>query len=407
MVFPESLNSILGLYLNKLNKAIVRSTLILILIHDSSLLGPNTFTGHNYTPNLRKVTNPMAKTILVTGSSGLVGRSCTERFLNEGYVVYGIDNNGRALYFGIAASTRKLNESHLSNQKMLTELDIDITNRRSVWELVQRIKPYAIIHTAAQPSHDKAAQIPFLDFETNAVGTLNLIESLRMVNIDGIFVHLSTNKVYGDSPNLLPLVELETRFDFADEHSIKGINESQSIDSSMHSLFGVSKLSADILVQEYGRYFGMRTCVLRGGCLTGSNHKGVPLHGFLSWLVKCNLTGLDYSILGHKGKQVRDNLHADDVADFALHFVEKPNVASIYNLGGGFANSVSILEAVKLVEEASGIRMRTNYNNLARKGDHIVYYSDLTKIQSDYPSWKVTWGLDSILEDLVKHQNDN
>jgi len=349
----------------------------------------------------------MAKTILVTGSNGLVGRSCTKRFLDEGYVVYGIDNNARALYFGMEASTRKSVTSSFSKKKLLTELDIDITNRRAVQELIQRIKPHAIIHTAAQPSHDKAAEIPFLDFETNAVGTLNLIESLRMFNIDGIFVHLSTNKVYGDSPNLLPLVELETRFDFADSRSSKGINESQSIDSSMHSLFGVSKLSADILVQEYGRYFGMKTCVLRGGCLTGSNHKGVQLHGFLSWLVKCNLTGIEYSILGHKGKQVRDNLHADDVADFALHFVEKPNVASIYNLGGGFANSISILEAVKLVEEASGIRMKTNYSTFARKGDHVVYYSDLTKIQSDYPSWKVTWGLGSILEDLVKHQNDD
>ena len=346
----------------------------------------------------------MAKTVLVTGSNGLVGRSCTERFLNEGYAVYGIDNNARALYFGIEASTRKSGVGSFSKQKMLTEIDLDITNRHSVQELIQSIKPYAIIHTAAQPSHDKAAEIPFLDFETNAVGTLNLIESLRISNVDGIFVHLSTNKVYGDSPNLLPLVELETRFDFADEHFFKGINESQSIDSSMHSLFGVSKLSADILVQEYGRYFGMKTCVLRGGCLTGSNHKGVPLHGFLSWLVKCNLSSLDYKIIGHEGKQVRDNLHADDVAEFVLHFIMEPKVAAIYNLGGGFANSVSILEAINLVENASGIRMRSNYHPIARKGDHIVYYSDLTKIQMDYPSWKVNWNLNSIVDDLIKYQ---
>lgn len=345
----------------------------------------------------------MARKILVTGSNGLVGRSCTERFLNEGYDVYGIDNNARALYFGDGASTRITTPNSFSRSKMLTDLDIDITNRNAVQELIQRIKPYAIVHTAAQPSHDKAADIPFLDFETNAVGTLNLIESLRVSNGDGIFVHLSTNKVYGDSPNSLPIVELETRFDFADEHSTVGINESQSIDASMHSLFGVSKLSADILVQEYGRYFGMKTCVLRGGCLTGSNHKGVELHGFLSWLVKCNLSNVDYTIFGYKGKQVRDNLHADDVADFVFNFIENPKVAAIYNLGGGFDNSVSVLEAINLVEEVSGIKMNTIYNSQARKGDHIVYYTDLRRIQSDYPSWKVNWNLSDIVENLVKN----
>jgi CDP-paratose 2-epimerase len=347
----------------------------------------------------------MVRTILVTGSNGLVGRSCAERFLNEGYEVYGIDNNARALYFGSEASTRDGNSAARYKPGGLMEIDLDITNRTAIQELILRIKPHAIIHTAAQPSHDKAAEIPFLDFETNAVGTLNLIESLRQANIDGIFVHLSTNKVYGDSPNLLPVVELETRFDYADGHFKKGIDESQSIDASMHSLFGVSKLSGDILVQEYGRYFGMKTCVLRGGCLTGSNHQGVELHGFLSWLVKCNLLGFEYSIFGHKGKQVRDNLHAEDVATFVLDFVENPKVAAIYNLGGGFSNSVSILEAITLVEEASGIRMKVNYKSQARKGDHLVYYSDLSRIQSDYPSWKVNWKLNHIIDDLVRHQH--
>jgi len=348
----------------------------------------------------------MAKTILVTGSSGLVGRSCSERFLKEGYEVYGIDNNARALYFGNEASTRKGQAASLSQPGELKEFDIDITNRTAIQELIHKIRPHAIIHTAAQPSHDKAAEIPFLDFETNAVGTLNLIESLRQTNLDGIFVHLSTNKVYGDSPNLLPLVELETRFDYSDEHFQIGINESQSIDASMHSLFGVSKLSGDVLVQEYGRYFGMNTCVLRGGCLTGSNHQGVELHGFLSWLVKCNVSGFEYSIFGHKGKQVRDNLHADDVAAFTLNFVQNPKIAAIYNLGGGFSNSVSIVEAIGLAEEASGITMKVNYKSQARKGDHIVYYSDLARIQSDYPSWKINWDLNNIIEDLVRHQHD-
>lgn len=348
----------------------------------------------------------MSRTILVTGSSGLVGRSCSELFLREGYDVYGIDNNARALYFGSEASTRKSDAKSRAQPGELKELDLNITNRTAIQELIHRIRPHAIIHTAAQPSHDKAAEIPFLDFETNAVGTLNLIESLRQTNIDGIFVHLSTNKVYGDSPNLLPLVELETRFDYADSHFKVGINESQTIDATMHSLFGVSKLSGDILVQEYGRYFGMNTCVLRGGCLTGSNQQGVELHGFLSWLVKCNVSSFDYSIFGYQGKQVRDNLHADDVAAFALNFVENPKIAAIYNLGGGFANSISIVEAIKLVEEASGISMKVNYKPQARKGDHIVYYSDLARIQSDYPFWKVNWNLNDIIEDLVRHKHD-
>jgi CDP-paratose 2-epimerase len=347
----------------------------------------------------------MTKTILVTGSSGLVGRSCTELFLREGYDVYGIDNDARSLYFGKEASTRESISTSRSQLWGLKELDVDITNRVAIQELVNKIKPDAIIHTAAQPSHDKAAEIPFLDFETNAVGTLNLLESLRQSNLGGTFVHLSTNKVYGDSPNNLPLVELETRFEYADEHFEIGINESQSIDSSMHSLFGVSKLSADILVQEYGRYFDMNTCVLRGGCLTGSNHQGVELHGFLSWLVKCNISGFEYSIFGHEGKQVRDNLHADDVATFALNFVQNPKIAAVYNLGGGYSNSVSIVEAIGLVEEASGISLNVSYKPQARKGDHIVYYSDLTRIQSEYPAWKVNWSLKNIIEDLVRHQH--
>jgi CDP-paratose 2-epimerase len=249
------------------------------------------------------------KTILVTGSSGLVGRSCTELFLSLGYMVYGIDNNARALYFGSEASTKKHFSEAIASSENFKEFDLDITNRLAIQDIVREIKPDVIVHTAAQPSHDKAAEIPFLDFETNAVGTLNLLESFRNSNRDGTFVHLSTNKVYGDSPNFLPLVELETRFEFADQHFANGINEKHSIDASMHSLFGASKLSGDVLVQEYGRYFGMNTCVLRGGCLTGSNHQGVELHGFLSWLVKCNVTDSEYSILGHKGKQVRDNLH--------------------------------------------------------------------------------------------------
>jgi len=344
----------------------------------------------------------MVRSVLITGSSGLVGRSCVERFHRAGFSVYGVDNNAREFFFGKDASTRRENATTSSNGNLLTEFDLDITNRLAMFDLIGRIKPFAVIHTAAQPSHDKAADIPFLDFETNAVGTLNLIESLRTHNADGIFVHLSTNKVYGDSPNFLPKVELGKRFDFADEHFGLGINEAQPVDGSMHSLFGVSKLSADILVQEYGRYFDMKTCVLRAGCLTGSNHKGVQLHGFLSWLVKCNLSKNPYTIFGYEGKQVRDNLHANDVAEFIFQFVENPKPAAVYNLGGGYLNSISILEAIDIVEQVSNIPMETNYNSRSRKGDHIVYYSDLRKIQSDYPSWQVDWGLEKIIESLVR-----
>jgi CDP-paratose 2-epimerase len=348
----------------------------------------------------------MLKTILVTGSSGLVGRSCTEYFLRQGYDVLGVDNNARALYFGAEASTRDFSTPSRDYQGRFQELDIDITNRTAIQELIHAIRPHAIVHTAAQPSHDKAAAIPFLDFETNAVGTLNLIESLRQSNAEGIFVHLSTNKVYGDSPNRLPIVELDTRFEYADHHYSVGINESQSIDASMHSLFGVSKLSSDVLVQEYGRYFGMNTCVLRGGCLTGSNHQGVELHGFLSWLVKCNVRGIEYSIFGYKGKQVRDNLHANDVASFVSNFIDSPRKGAVYNLGGGFSNSLSIIEAIKLTEDVSGVDMKVKFESQARKGDHIVYYSDLTRIHYDYPNWKVSWSIEHIIEDLVRHHHD-
>ena len=344
----------------------------------------------------------MGNSVLVTGSSGLVGRSCVERFHRAGFDVYGVDNNAREIFFGKDASTRGEDSFPAVKSNLLAEFDIDITNRQGIFDLIGRIKPFAIIHTAGQPSHDKAAEIPFLDFETNAVGTLNLIESLRTHNNDGIFVHLSTNKVYGDSPNYLPRVELEKRFDFSDEYLGLGINESQTIDKSMHSLFGVSKLSADILVQEYGRYFGMKTCVLRAGCLTGSNHKGVELHGFLSWLVKCNLNKTPYTIFGYQGKQVRDNLHADDVAEFIYQFVESPKSAAVYNLGGGYLNSVSILEAIEMVEQISAISMQTSYNPQSRRGDHIVYYSDLRRVQTDYPGWQVRWDLERIIENLIR-----
>jgi CDP-paratose 2-epimerase len=240
--------------------------------------------------------------------------------------------------------------------------EIDIRDREGILRLVEGARPSVIVHTAAQPSHDRAAAIPFDDFDTNAVGTLNLLEAARRSCPEAPFVHMSTNKVYGDRPNTLPLRELPTRWDFADAAWEHGIPESLSIDQSKHSLFGASKAASDLLVQEYGRYFGMPTCCLRGGCLTGPNHSGVELHGFLSYLVKCNLEGKEYRVFGYQGKQVRDNIHAVDVAAFMHAFVAAPRVAEVYNLGGGKANSCSILEAFALVEKLSG-----------QAGDHICY----------------------------------
>jgi len=342
----------------------------------------------------------MGNSVLVTGSSGLVGRSCVERFHRAGFDVYGVDNNAREIFFGKDASTRGEDSFPTVKSNLLAEFDIDITNRQGIFDLIGRIKPFAIIHTAGQPSHDKAAEIPFLDFETNAVGTLNLIESLRTHNNDGIFVHLSTNKVYGDSPNYLPRVELEKRFDFSDEYLGLGINESQTIDKSMHSLFGVSKLSADILVQEYGRYFGMKTCVLRAGCLTGSNHKGVELHGFLSWLVKCNLNKTPYTIFGYQGKQVRDNIHSYDLVNMFWHFYQNPKAGEVYNAGGGRHANCSMLEAIEWCEKISGNKMSYSYSETNRIGDHIWYISDVSKFKDHYPTWDWKFNLEDTLVEM-------
>jgi CDP-paratose 2-epimerase len=259
-----------------------------------------------------------------------------------------------------------------------------------------------IIHAAAQPSHDKAAMIPYDDFDINAVGTLNMLEAARRECPESPFIHMSTNKVYGDRPNTIRLKELETRWDYDDPNFENGISEDVSIDQSKHSLFGASKVAADILVQEYGRYFQMPTCCLRCGCLTGPNHSGVELHGFLSYLVKCNLEGREYKVNGYKGKQVRDNIHCEDVAAFIYAFSQKPRIAEVYNLGGGKANSCSILEAFALTAELSGKKQQFLYLDEPRAGDHIVYYSDLRKIKSHYPEWDITKPLRQTLVEIVE-----
>jgi CDP-paratose 2-epimerase len=268
--------------------------------------------------------------------------------------------------------------------------------------LIAHLKPDAIVHTAAQPSHDKAAAIPFEDFDTNAVGTFNLLEATRRYTTQIPFVHLSTNKVYGDAPNLINMVELEKRYDYADDTYQDGIAESFSIDQTKHSLFGASKVSADISVQEYGRYFNMPTACLRGGCLTGPNHSGVELHGFLSYLIKCNLEEKEYTVFGYKGKQVRDNIHSLDVARFIEEFIAAPRIAEVYNIGGGKENSCSILEAFDMIVSLSNKAMKYKYSDENRIGDHICYYSDLRKMKAHYPNWSITKTLKQTFEEIYE-----
>lgn len=340
------------------------------------------------------------KKILVTGSSGLIGSEVVSHFASLGYHVYGIDNNMREVFFGPEGSTLWSGKRLTEKFQNLTHFNIDIRDRNKILELLESIRPHAIIHTAAQPSHDRAAQIPFDDFDTNAVGTLNLLQAARQYCAESPFVHLSTNKVYGDAPNRLNFIELESRWEYEGSEYTSGISESFTIDQSKHSLFGASKVAADILVQEYGRYFNMPTCCLRGGCLTGPGHSGVELHGFLSYLIKCNLEGRHYTVFGYKGKQVRDNIHSHDVSSFIQEFIASPRSAEVYNLGGGFENSVSIIEAFKKIESISSIPMKYTYSDKAREGDHIVYYSDLAKIKEHYPNWGITKSLDDIFEEI-------
>ena len=341
------------------------------------------------------------KKILVTGSSGLIGSEVVRYFDNLGFQIFGIDNNMRADFFGPKGDTRWNQEQLKTSCKNFNHIEIDIRDRKKVLELFRDIKPDYIAHTAAQPSHDLAASRPFDDFDVNAVGTLNLLEATRQYCPESPFAHMSTNKVYGDAPNNLSLVELDTRWDYADVEYLDGIKESFTIDQSKHSLFGASKVAADIMVQEYGRYFSMPTCALRGGCLTGPNHSGVELHGFLSYLIQVNITGKEYTVYGYKGKQVRDNIHSFDVARFIDEFFQNPRCGEVYNIGGGRANSVSILEAFKLVENITGKKMQYKYSEKNREGDHICYISNLSKMKSHYPNWDITKPLQTVFEEIV------
>jgi CDP-paratose 2-epimerase len=346
------------------------------------------------------------KSVLVSGSSGLIGSEVAAYFSKLGWAVHGVDNNQRAVFFGPGGDTRW-------NQRRLTvELrnfehhEMDVRDRDAVLALVAGLRPSAIVHAAAQPSHDRAAAIPFDDFDTNAGGTLNMLEAARRACPESPFVHMSTNKVYGDRPNTIALEELPTRWAYADPAFEHGIPESLSIDQSMHSLFGASKVASDVMVQEYGRYFGMPTCCLRGGCLTGPSHSGVELHGFLSYLIKCNLEAREYRVFGYKGKQVRDNIHSLDVARFIHAFVEAPRSGEVYNLGGGKGNSCSILEAFEMVAGFTGKTQRYVYVDQARAGDHICYYSDLRKMKAHYPEWDITQSLTETIRQIVESWAD-
>jgi CDP-paratose 2-epimerase len=341
------------------------------------------------------------KVALVTGSCGLIGSEVSLFFSDLGFQIVGIDNNLRAVFFGPEGDTTWVLSRLREQIPGYQHSTLDIRNREQLLPFVKEIRPAIIIHTAAQPSHDRAASIPFLDFETNALGTLHLLEAARQYCPESPFVHMSTNKVYGDRPNEIALKELESRWDYSDPAFEDGIPESLSIDQSKHSIFGASKVAADVMVQEYGRYFDMPTCCLRGGCLTGPNHSGVELHGFLSYLIKCNIEGREYTVYGYKGKQVRDNIHSHDVARFMFEFSKAPKAAEVYNLGGGKQNSCSIHEAFEMAQRHTGCAMKWRYVDANRSGDHICYYSDLRKMKTHYPAWDISKNLDTIIGEIV------
>jgi len=340
------------------------------------------------------------KKLLVTGSSGLIGSEVVDHFCKIGWEVHGLDNNMRADFFGAGGDTRWNQHRLLAAHRSFRHCELDIRDRVGVDALLESLRPSVIVHTAAQPSHDLAASRPFDDFDVNALGTLNLLEAARRHSPEAAFIHMSTNKVYGDRPNTIRLKELPTRWDYDEPAFADGIREDFSIDQSKHSLFGASKVAADVMVQEYGRYFGMKTCCLRGGCLTGPNHSGVELHGFLSYLIKCNVQGRTYKIYGYKGKQVRDNIHSLDVARFIHAFAEKPRSGEVYNIGGGRANSTSIFEAFERIEALSGKKMDYQYVDKNREGDHICYISNLSKMKAHYPGWNITKPLDAVFSEI-------
>lgn len=345
---------------------------------------------------------------IVTGSAGLIGSESVSFFVDKGFDIVGIDNDMRAYFFGKEASTNWMKEMLIKKYpKKYRHYDTDIRDFEAVAKLFREFKPALVIHSAAQPSHDWAAKEPFTDFTVNANGTLNLLEATRQSVPDAVFIFTSTNKVYGDTPNRLPLIELEERYEIDRKHHYhEGIDETMSIDTSLHSLFGASKVAADVLVQEYGRYFNMKTVCLRGGCLTGPAHSGTRLHGFLSYLVRCAITGVTYHIFGYKGKQVRDNIHSYDLVNTFYHLFMKPRIAAVYNMGGSRFSNCSILEAIDMIEKISGKKVNYIYEEKNRIGDHIWYISSVKKFQTDYPEWKYTYDIKRMIEEIYNFQKE-
>lgn len=341
---------------------------------------------------------------IVTGSAGLIGSEAARHFADTGLTVVGIDNNMRREFFGDEASTEWQRQTLVKELgSRYVHVDADIRDAAQIDSLFRR---YAgeirlIVHTAAQPSHDWAARAPQIDFTVNANGTLNLLESTRQHASDAVFIFTSTNKVYGDTPNRLPLVEQETRWEIDPSHAFhRGIPESMSIDQCLHSLFGASKVAADVLVQEYGRYFGLKTATFRGGCLTGPNHSGTQLHGFLAYLMKCTVTGTPYKVFGYRGKQVRDNIHSHDLIQAFDHFYRNPRSGEVYNIGGSRYSHCSMAEAITICESITGKELTRTYVDDNRIGDHIWYVSDVSRFQSHYPEWKLTYNVEDILRQI-------
>ena len=347
----------------------------------------------------------MRRRLLVTGSSGLIGSEAATYFATLGWAVHGIDNNMRADFFGPDGDTSWNLKRLLARLPRFRHHAIDIRDRQAVLTLFETHRFDFVIHAAAQPSHDLAAKRPFDDFDVNAVGTLNVLEAVRRHATDAPFCFLSTNKVYGDAPNELPVVELDTRWEYARPEDREGISENCRIDRCLHSVFGASKVAADVMVQEYGRYFGMKTACFRGGCLTGSNHSAAELHGFLAYVMRATLEGRRYRVFGYKGKQVRDNIHAIDVCRLLHEFYLNPRSGEVYNLGGGRDNSTSVLEAIDRAEQATGRKLSWEYVDENRIGDHICYISDLRKIQSHFPAWGITRSLDDIFTEMAEGLN--
>jgi CDP-paratose 2-epimerase len=344
--------------------------------------------------------------VLVTGSSGLIGSEAVVFFDALGFSVQGVDNNMRADFFGPKGDTTWNRERLERTCKHFHHVDLDIRDRQGVDQLFAN-NPYdLIVHSAAQPSHDLAAKRPFDDFDVNAVGTLNLLEACRQHTPEAVFIHVSTNKVYGDGPNHIRLKELDTRWDYDDPAYEQGIPEDFPVDQNLHSLFGASKLAGDVMAQEYGRYFGLKTGIFRGGCLTGPHHAGVELHGFLNYLVLVALKEGPYTIFGYKGKQVRDQIHSHDVINAFWHFAQNPRPGEVYNLGGGKANAASLIECVQMIEERTGKKPVLTYSEQNRIGDHVCYYSDLSKLRSHYPDWDLTYSLDEIVDEMIDLMKD-